>query len=436
MSAPFKIDYEWLYSEDGDEAEQATLAQLSIRAGEHCATEVEDTLATSVRPYARLSALRLAEWFATNWWRLLWEPEANSYSWRASHKIGNAGGGYAWPDLSFSSDWQSVTLSANPTQRRNVEPIRYLNRFETPISIEDFEIGVSNFIEGTIARLFSVSRGETDLNLLWSEVLEERRDPDASHWRGLEACMGYDPDEAPDGLIDSLLKQMHVYGSEGIRETAVEAKAMTVSYVSDLRNATIGSEGVSVHVPKRDEILRRVQIETEPSDIPWKRAEQAAQVAREVWNLSVPVETRQLSDLFHISESQFSGPANSHNPLTAGFRDLEHHDGFRLSWSSARETSRRFALARLAADHIVTSDNESLLPATRSRTSRQKFQRAFAQDLLCPFSALVGELGDETPDADRVDAIGERFHVSPLLVQTTLVNKGILNRNTLAYWDP
>lgn len=103
MTTSFSIDYEWLSSEngDGDSANRSTLAELTINVGQWCVTEVEDTFAKTVRSSARLSALKLAEWFAINWWRLLWEPQANTYSWRSSHKVGNAGGGYG-PDLSFS----------------------------------------------------------------------------------------------------------------------------------------------------------------------------------------------------------------------------------------------------------------------------------------------------------------------------------------------
>ena len=435
MSASFDINYEWLHSEDGSVAEQATLAEIAINVGDHCATEVEDILGRSVRSHARLSALHMAEWFACNWWRLLWEPEANSYSWRASHRVGNAGGGYAWPDLSFSCDWQSVTLSSNPTPRSDLEPVRYLNRFEIPISIEDFEKGVSGFIEGTIARLSSLSVSRSDLNLLWDEVLTERRDPDVAQWRRLEACMGYDPDESPEGLIDSLLKQMDSYGASAIQEMASASKAKTISHINALYDAAKGSDGISVHIPDYDSIRRRLQAGTDPSDIPWRRAEQAARIAREVWDLSVPISTDQLSDLFRITEKQFSDwRETNQKSLIAGFRDYDSPSAFRISWNSNYPTSRRFALARLVADHITAPDNESLLPGTRSITSRQKFQRAFAQEFLCPFESLQQQLGYETPSSDDVHSVAEYFNVSPLMIQTTLVNKGVLEQKTLTDW--
>ena len=435
VSAAFSINYEWLHSEEANVAEQATLAELAITVGQSCATEVEDILAKSVRSHARLSALHLAEWFASNWWRLLWEPKADTYSWRASHKIGNAGNGYVWPDLSFSSDWQSVTLSSNPTPRCDAEPVRYLNRFEIPISIEDFEKGVGNFIEGTIARLFSVSRTQSELNTLWDEVVSECRDPDVSQWRTLEACMGYDPDEAPDSLIDSLLKQMYSYGASAIQEVAAASKSQTVSHVNGLHDAAMGSDGISVHIPRYDTIRQRLQSETDFSDIPWQRAEQAALIARETWNLNVPISTGQLADLFCITEKQFlDNQEIKQKSVIAGFRDCDNSDDFRISWNSNYPTSRRFALARLVSDNFIAPESEKLLPGTCSLTSRQRFQRAFAQEFLCPFTSLQQELGYGTPSSEDVHSAAEYFQVSPLMIQTTLVNKGVLDQRTLNDW--
>ena len=440
MNKTFSIDYQWLHSEEGAADEQATLAELAITVGEYRATEVEDIPAKSVRSYARLSALQLAEWFASNWWRLVWEPEDRNskgdYTWRASHKVGNAGNGYIWPDLSFSSDWQAVEIISKPTPRLEAEPIRYLNPFETYISIADFEKGIEDFIEGTIARLFSVCREQSDLSRLWDEVVSERRDQDASQWRILEACMGYDPDEAPDGLIDSLLEQRDSYGASAIQEVASSSKSQTISHINGLYDAAKGHDGISVHVPSYDSIRSRLQTETDLSDIPWQRAEQAAQIARDVWGLSVPVSNDQLTDLFHITGKQFSDwKETKQKSLIAGFRDWDSPTEFHISWNSNYPTSRRFALARLVADNFSAPDGESLLPGTRRNTSRQKFQRAFAQEFLCPFMSLQQELSDEMPTSDDVHRLSEYFLVSPLMIQTTLVNKGILASTTLTDWD-
>ena len=190
MNDHFRIEFEWLSREDGEAEERATLAELSIAADGHLVMEVEDLFAKTVRKSSRLSALYLARWLAGNWWRLRWEPEETSISWQMSHKIGAAGGGYVWPDLAFSSDGETVLVRARPTPVSEAQPIRYLSNFDKFIPASDFEKGVDDFIEATIARLSSDMANESELTALWKEILDERRDPEAAKWRKLEAFMG------------------------------------------------------------------------------------------------------------------------------------------------------------------------------------------------------------------------------------------------------
>jgi hypothetical protein len=95
-------------------------------------------------------------------------------------------------------------------------------------------------------------------------------------------------------------------------------------------------------------------------------------------------------------------------------------------------TSRRFAVTRLIGDQLYARDRELLRPATGAQTVRQKFQRAFATEFLCPFDALQDKLGTETPGDDDIMDSAEHFEVSPLLVRTVLVNKGVLEWNQLS----
>ena len=434
MDTTFQIGYEWIPCEYGDVAEQSTVAALTILVGRYCATEVEDILARSVRPSARLSALRLAEWFVSNWWRLIAEPESSSYSWRASHKVGNAGHGYVWPDLSFSSDWHSVRVSNRPTSRSDLEPIRYLNHFDVFVPIADFEEGVTNFIAGTIARLSSADCSSAELGELWSEVLEERNNPEAAAWRTLEACMGFDPDEAPTSLIESLRELTSRYGANAIHEMATAHKIRASSLIETLRQDAVSS-GITIDVPQCEDIRNRL-VELDHLEIPWMKAEGAAQIAREVWRLEAPIGIEELSDLFGLPRDRImDGRSSNATSHTAGFRASATSDQLQTSLTSRYGTSRRFALARLVADHVATTEGEKLLPVTSSWTSRQKFQRAFAQEFLCPFGALEEYIGQGMPSRDKVNEAAEHFSVSPLMIHTTLVNKGVLDRETLLNWD-
>jgi hypothetical protein len=434
MTASFTIDYAWLPREYGDAVERVTLAELAISCKGFCATTLEDVLAKTVRSSARLSAIRLAEWFAANWWRLLWEPSANTLSWKLSHKVGNAGGGYVWPDLSFSSDWESIHISSRRTEGWEGEPLRYLNDFDARISAGEFERGVENFVNGTIARLSSTLGKPTELSELWELLQSERQDPVLSDSRKLEALMGYDPDEAPDGLIDRLQAARDSYGRDAVQEIAAVSKSQTLFHIEKLLNNAAGGDAV-VRLSNFDTVQQRIATQFDNLDVPWRRARRVAKSARDSWGLNGRVDTRTLSEIFSIPEAAISQRSTSTtSPLTAGVRNDDVAGHFRFLSNRRHPTARRFALARLVADHLTIPDDERLLPATDSKTGRQKFQRAFAQEFLCPFDDLMSHFDGDAPIDDAIDESAEYFDVSPRLVETALVNNGVLDREMLGDW--
>ena len=84
-------------------------------------------------------------------------------------------------------------------------------------------------------------------------------------------------------------------------------------------------------------------------------------------------------------------------------------------------------------DYLYHANGDRLIPATEARTSRQQFQRAFAQEFLCPIEALQEKIQTDQPDEEDIAEAADHFGVSPLLVRTTLVNKGELDREVLAW---
>ena len=432
MTPFFKIDYSWLPREYGDEVERVTLAEIDILFGEsRSATTLEDVLGKTVRSSARLSAVRLAEWFASNWWRLCWEPHGNTLSWRLSHKVSNVGGGYVWPDLSFSTDWESVHVSVRHTEGWDGEPIRYLQDFNTRIALSEFKRGIDDFINGTIARLSSTLKTPTELSELWEQVKCERRNHEMSESRKLEACMGYDPDESPYGLIDRLLEAKESYGREAIQEVAVVSRSQTLTHIEMLQKLAENRTNVA-HLPDYDRIRKHIRTQTDEFDVPWKRGRTAARIAREGWGLTGRVDTPTLSQMFKIPEDEvIQADAKVGSPLTVGLRTDDNPEQFGFMSNRRHPQARRFAFARLLADHLTMFENERLLPATDSKTARQKFQRAFAQEFLCPFDDLIYRFDKDAPTDDAIYEAAAYFEVSPRLVETALVNNGELDRETL-----
>ncbi len=435
MNQSFRIECEWLDNPTATSSmEHNLLASLSMYVQGECATLVEDHHKHALHTAVNVSALPLVQWAMIHWWRLLWEPwepQRDTPSWDYSHKVGSAGHGYIWPNLSFSSDWQSVKVSSRPTSLWDAEPVRYLNHFDKTVPLGEFESGLEHFLREALKKLTLAGASHSALHTLWSEISRERQDEDISRWRSLEACMGFDPDEAPPSLVKSLFQQMQANGRHAVQEMAAACTDKAISRMRNLRQHAQENDFV-VHVPECDALRIQISHATKEDKIPWARGEKAASIARETWNLQGPVHTSQLTELYGLGPQWAKREyASSLQGLNAGFRSAEHPNQFSASLCGRHDTSRRFALARLVADHIDASEEDTLLPGTSALTSRQKFQRAFARELLCPFQDLKEYIGTESVDPDVIEDAAQHFCVSSVLIEHTLVNKNLLDRDSI-----
>ena len=438
MNEEFKIEVEWLEGSDQAPVERAAFAQIVINAAEQTTTELEDLFARTIRPGLRASAYDLAVWLTGNWWRLRWEPEnQKSIDWRLSHVVSAVGGGVAWPDVSFASDGVHVLIETKSTSGGRGAPVRYLRHVDLQIGVAAFEAGIDEFVQRVLARLSSVDIGETDLDLLWRQLLAERDDQEFAARRRLEALLGFDPDEAPDDLITSLQATSNEAGYDAVDEIAAAAKAHASETLRDILARTRSSAD-SMRVESATNILSQYSGRSSPTELPWQRAKMAAKLTRDVWDVGQgPVSNDTLSELLSVSTAFLGYTSSNGLPVAAGLRTDHGTDDVNIVMRAKVQTGRRFEMMRLVADHIVASSDDRLLPVTAAKTDRQKFQRAFAQEFLLPFDELYERLEQPQPAEDdigddEIDDIAEEYDVSPLLIRTVLVNRGFLPREVLA----
>lgn len=436
MTKDFEIDAEWLEGSDRDPVDRAAFAQIVINASQQITTELEDLFARTVRPGPRASAYDLALWLAENWWRLRWEPEAKSVDWRLSHVVAAVGGGFAWPDVSFASDGVHVLVRARETSGSEEVPVRYIRDIDVQISAVAFEDGIDEFIGRVLARLSAVNIRETDLSLLWMQLLAERRDEEIGDRRRLEALLGFDPNEAPQELIKSLQDRSGEAGRNAVNEIAAAEKVRASQTLHDILERARTS-GLSICVASASNILSQYSGQSFSTELPWQRATCAAKLARDMWGVNQgPVSSNTLSELLGIPENFLEYTPSNGLQVAAGLRTDHGTDAVNVVMRAKAPTGRRFEIMRLVADHIVAVSDDRLLPATAAKTDRQKFQRAFAQEFLLPFEELYGRLGPPTGSEDGIadddiEDIARQYDVSPLLVRTVLVNQGYLPREML-----
>jgi hypothetical protein len=165
---------------------------------------------------------------------------------------------------------------------------------------------------------------------------------------------------------------------------------------------------------------------------PWELGEAAAQKVREAIGIPEgPIRGRSFAEILQVEwETIKSVPATARN-LDFAARLLQRGTSERLALQMNAIVDRRFELSRMIGDAIWTKQAPFGV-ISRAKTERQKFQRAFAQSLLCPFASLRKRVDLSNPTEEQIARAANHFDVRPIVVQTLLVNKGVLPRETLA----
>lgn len=428
MAETFAITAEWEVSETRSAApeDRVTLAAIGISYNDIWLTEANDMFVGRVRQTVHLSSYRLAEWFAWNWWRLRWEPRGNSLSWRTAHRMTSVGGGYVWPNITFISDGERVVVDAKPTQSRPSEPLRYLADLAVVVPVLNFEKAVDAFVEKVRAKLVDVGITNTNLEQIWSELLLERVDPALSWRRTLEALLGFDPDEADPDVVERLVNEADELGESAIQELAANAAGAPPPTAAEIRAwARSGSEWRpidTVRLHDRSEHALPVKVAA------WKRGSAAARALRQQEALgSAPLSDQKLCDLLGVVRTAIS---HADRRLPISFALAGPGTDAHIALKSPHNLSRRFHLARLLGDKVAGPLAGKLAPATDAVTYRQKLQRSFAAEFLCPFEALADMLRGDFSEEAITDA-AEDFNVSSWAVRTILANHGLIDREDL-----
>lgn len=401
--------------------DDATFAAFQILHRGVALTEVHDTLARTTRPTIRVAAFHVAEWLVCNYWRLAFEPRSMSSptpSYARAHSMASIGGGYAWPDLEFSGDGESVVISMRDESQADVAAIRYLRRYRVELPRAELEAAIDRFVARVVERVSAVFPNEHRLSELWAELQEERNDPDLAQWCRLEARAGFDPGESTEPWRESV---------EWLRTEAGNFATEDMIGVAGV-DALVASIEAMKKSTTRAQLPILARVGDAGTGAPWERGTRLAQVARETLGLaSGPMTNKRLGDAVGI-DVPFT-PTASKRPAVEGARRTGESTYANLLFGPTRPSSQRFYLARLLGMAILGEDR--VLPITRAPTAVQKVNRAFAQELLLPWSELNDWTDEHGLSEESIATIAERYEVSELLVASTLVNRGKLPRNRL-----
>ncbi|UYY76806.1 hypothetical protein [Sphingomonas sp. R1] len=423
----FHVD-EWLQSDDPDPRRAGTLASVVIKVGDMPATRLFDDWSKTVTDRARLPLYSLAEWFAANWWRLHHEVAHESLSgfppvdWRLSHDLASVGGGYIWPRMRFV--WDDLTMQVSARALRNAawEPVRHLNDIATTsLSIAIFDAAVERLINLVLERLRALGVCAEPLATIWSDVIEERNDLEVADWRAWEARLGYDAGEAPEKLMEQIASLFGKAGRAALAEIApvVEPQA---DITLDSLMAIANTPGISATLPLTGFASSERSLYFSGKMTPWDAGRAAARKLRDDHGPATgPMEDRKLLEFLGIGSAGLNRVATSHDlPIGLGVR-LERHERSNLHFRRRSPEAIRFEAARFVAESMIASESDHYLPLTDLATARQKFQRAFAAELLAPIEEIIDLVGPAR-STDAVEAVGAIYRVSSLAIFNHLEN--------------
>ena len=416
-----------------------TAAQFTLRVGDVSLTQNEDVWSKTVRNSVLVSAYPLAIWLAASWWRLNYEPlpkpgVSPSVDWRMVHEIGAANHGYVWPHVVMAPDGEAVQIWAAPSSPGGRQSVRYITGLHTPRSItaECFQGAVDAFIDMVLSRLNALGHSETNLASLWRLVQEDRADPEMARMRRIEAQMGYEPEECPNEVMVEVLKLEARMGAPTLSElTPVFGRrdgGASLDEISRLAGGC-GLEG-KLQVPAT---TLDAQSSAEP---PWQRGVDAAKDLRlKLGNLRDPIDGDTLYGLLGLKTQTVEEwvPPSRHQvglavPTTEG--------GIKFIPRKRHPTAKRFEFSRLLGDHLNNRGASTCwLASTDLATSRQKFQRAFSAEFLCPIDSLVGFLDMDFSES-AVEEAASYFGVSDQTVESLLANNGYIAPRVFKGWLP
>lgn len=424
-----EIRADWEKLDRGTPEDRATFAAIGLRYGSVWLTEAEDSFVNRIRHQVHLSGYRLAEWFAWNWWRLRWEPRTRASDWALAHRMTTIGGGFVWPNHTVFSDGERIVWLAKPTRDNPCEPIRYIADIGAVVLPSAFENALDLFLEQVLGQLREEGIHTSNLATVWENVGIERTDPALAERRKLEALLGFDPDDADDAVLDRLVQDAEALGRRAVEEIAAErpshGEIFTAAKLFEVAHAT-GFESRPHDAVRLDGNTVLPRVGESPG---WMRGTATAQALRGQRHLgAAPIQSSRLAEMAAVDPRVVEAPGERSQVFSFAL-DRTPAQG-RIVLRSKWETGRRFELARLIGDRIAGDGDGQLHPATHSFTYRQKFQRAFAAELLCPFDALENLLqGDYS--TEKMQEAADHFVVSPLTVRTLLVNHRRLDREDL-----
>lgn len=429
--AKLKFDFEWIdpAAAKGPEL-RATWARLNITVDDESVTRLVDQTSRSVRNGVFMPLYPVAEWFVTRWWFLLYEVERRGsvdlQSYEDRHCLRHAGEGFALPCMSFTPTGPNVRMQWRPIQLEH-QGIEFTESGSCYTEAIQFRDSVMELVNAVVKRLHEYDIADT----LLQEELEAitRTDRDEEDFCGATAALGLDP--------------YHIDSSDASRILSVAAELppsvlpefFNVADFSHLQNEAkqlLTGIAASRSNPSDLGVLKELRQQTRiefGNTQPWTQGYGVARQLRQQLRMNGAKlnSIGALGDALHIDVSELSKSFSFVLSKTAALDAVvdvnnKNSPGFALAKKS--EPATLFAFCRGLFEYLAAPDSHPLI-VTRSRSERQKRNRAFAAEFLVPAEALREVLPEHDLTYEDVDDLAEQFGVSAAVIRHQIENHGL-----------
>lgn len=419
VSNHFKFSATWPKGSDD-------VAEISLRVGDSVISRIADTEKGTVRDFFRASSTALAFWFADHWWRLRWETISDSrlpsVDWRLRHELNSANGGALWPPVMIFSVGDRMAFAPHVGKKIVDGPQSYFQFKIGMVAADEYEKELDNFFKVVLQHCATTEDGKA-LDVLLNQIATERHDPEWAAWRRLEACLGFDPDAAPEAVMEALTALEPVAGEQGVEEAAHAQPGIHAAQSLSLAIDAARESKVALDFSLVDSLRRDWHLPKHAS--PWEMAEAAATELRSLIGVPSGLLNHQVfADIFKARWNDLKSSTATARKLPYGARLRDGNQSL-VALQTSKSHDRRFELARQLGD-VVWQQETNFGIVSRSKSDRQKFQRTFAHSLLCPFEDIQRVIDVNNPTPETMQTAARSFGVHPSVVRNQLVYKGYL----------
>lgn len=396
---------------------RATMATLSIEAGDARVTSVLDRGNRIFSDEVVVPLFSVAEWLITNWWHIWYEigdtteqrPDFDS-----RHNLAFAGDGFVLPRLTMTSESTRMRLRWTRYRPRHSR-IEFVDEGQECVEHEELEAELRSLIDAVIERLHG--RPETrpaadNLGRAWNAIND--LDPDEQEFSRAAALLGIDAFDVEEPVADALMAFWE-QADPSIRDDALAvASEHSLTRIGKwLREATD-----TLADDEQDNGWNDVRRTLPPlyGGEPWTRGWGLARAARERLGLG-----ERNGRVDFASNGHLAIPRHETSPPSNRIHGLVATDSPACVTVRKGESGTRFLTARALGEYLGRSASGPGLLTSLS-TDSQAQSRAFAAEFLAPAEALQTRLAGNDVEPERADDLAREFGVSSQLIRHQIQN--------------